>query len=499
MDTSNHNIRHAIVNLPKPPIRVFGSPNKPPSIKPGPAPLKAREPTPQLAFAEWILSHHRERFRWEEDENQQHRTFFEWTGTHWKLFHPQQGVSMAAEWLQQNAPDKTAHQTAVNGWALARSLMEAKPEFQLHKPRANVVPLKSCYLELTRQGIHVRAIDPAFCMRHVIKLDVAYPVGTIIQPATLPSGSKLARFLAHALPVDVQGIVQELLGQTLLTNNYQIAGWFYGAAGSGKSTLIDLCAALHQKVAAINLNKIGDSFSLEGLLGASLALADEVDFGKWPEATFKAMVSQNATYIERKGTSNISVRPSAKWLISSNQAPFIRDQSDGVWRRLCLIPFMKVIPETERVEGFHNVLLKEEPALVLEWLLAGAIRLIQRGRFLAKTELPASLQEAQREIRAESNTVLDFVQTSALAIHEGAELRGDTLFNAYSRHCEGKSEDPLPQNLFFRTLRTVAGFEALREIRRVRVGNLQTRVFPLAFGPAPTNAEPFDPDGDPPF
>ena len=125
---------------------------------------------------------------------------------------------------------------------------------------------------------------------------------------------------------------------------------------------------------------------------------DEVECEKWKEGTFKTLVSGNGIGINRKHLSVLNYHSKAKWIISSNSAPFYRDKSGGVARRLSIVEWANVIPEKDRVEDFSRKLLEEEGQLFLDWMLEGARRVVARGRFMADHELPEAARAYKQAV-----------------------------------------------------------------------------------------------------
>jgi phage/plasmid-associated DNA primase len=147
----------------------------------------------------------------------------------------------------------------------------------------------------------------------------------------LPADSRFAKFLrqAHDDP-HVIDLLQEQCGMTLLPGVYSQAAWWHGVAGSGKSTLAEIVEAMHRQVARCNL-KLGDRFSLEPMIGASLILVDEVECEKWAEGRFKTMVSGNGIGIDRKNQKQLaSYHSTAKWIITSTRPLHPRQEQRGV-------------------------------------------------------------------------------------------------------------------------------------------------------------------------
>lgn len=103
---------------------------------------------------------------------------------------------------------------------------------------------------------------------------------------------------------------------------------------------------MHNKVARLDLATLSDLFALEHIIGANLILVDEVECDRWKEGTFKTLVSGNGIGINRKHLSVLNYHSKAKWIITSNSAPFFRDKSGGVARRLSVVEWAHAIPES---------------------------------------------------------------------------------------------------------------------------------------------------------
>ncbi len=78
--------------------------------------------------------------------------------------------------------------------------------------------------------------------------------------------------------------------------------------------------------------------------------------------------------------------PSAKLIFATNEIPQLRDRSEGIWRRLIVVPFLESFDETcdrSRAER----LMKELPG-ILNWALG------ERGGFATKVDSPMCLSAA---------------------------------------------------------------------------------------------------------
>lgn len=83
-----------------------------------------------------------------------------------------------------------------------------------------------------------------------------------------------------------------------------------------------------------------------------------------------------------KGKPMRMFKPTAKLTFATNHLPRVTDRSDGIWRRIQILPFTTAIPPGER-----NLKLKTyeywdpELAGIFNWALIGLKRLMRSGQF----------------------------------------------------------------------------------------------------------------------
>lgn len=269
---------------------------------------------------------------------------------------------------------------------------------------------------------------------------------------------------------------------TLLPGNYSQAAWWYGAAGSGKSTLAELVEAMHRQSVRLNLETLGDRFSLEPLVGASLILVDEVECERWAEGRFKTLISGNGIGIDRKNEKALaSYHSRAKWIITSNSAPFVRDKSDGVWRRLVVVYWGVEIHESERQTDFHKILIEKEGKLILDWMLEGARRIIARGRTLSERELPDASRRAKQQARSNSDSVRAWVEDMRVIRSPEQWMPLHEVYKHYSNWCstQGFTEgEKLTSRQFWRGMAEAGLVKPDRKVNR-RINGEQTDLYEI--------------------
>lgn len=407
-----------------------------------------------------------------------------WTGTYWQAKNTAGGVREAFRWLKRKAPHAAKAKTAEQCWhAVCVDMPDRNPLPQIDKRRA-IVPCADTYIEVLPVGFQALSPDPAMGMVHAIKIASTAVPGRPYRPQKLPEGSRFYKFLAHALPNPaVRALVQEHCGMTLLPGNYSQAAWWYGEAGSGKSTLAELVEAMHRQSVRLNLETLGDRFSLEPLIGASLILVDEVECEKWHEGRFKSLVSGNGVGIDRKNEKALaSYHSRAKWLITSNNPPFVRDKSNGVWRRLSVVEWRHSVPEGKRIDDFHLVLLEEEGKLILDWMLEGAQRIVERGRLLADHELPEEARQAKQNARNNSDSVRAWADEMRVSRHTGSWMPLSKVYDEFKTWCivQGfEANEILTSRQFWRGMSAAGLVQSSRKSNR-NIGGKQTDCYEIS-------------------
>lgn len=429
------------------------------------APRKApkKKPNHKLLWAEHCLLDGKKPWRIEVEKTLSSGAMvYRWNGVFFDAVGPDGGAGLALEHLRKT--DREAFDPGLSEKchkALALSL-RMSASHKLPEAANGVIPLTDTYLEITELGaIFARKPDPKYGMTYAIDVRTGLAEGRLYTPKSLPAGSRFRSFLEHAQPnPEVRALLQELCGATLLKNNYSVASWHYGAAGAGKSTLAELCMKMQCNAQTSSLADLSDRFSNEQLIGASFVYVDEADTsGRVAEGKLKTLISQNALSIDRKNEKGISTRVRAKWMFSSNDKPFFRDKSDGLWRRLCIIEWTNPIPEGIREQDFHAILWKEEGNLILDWMIEGAVRLVKRGRFLPEAQWPKEVLLSKEYAREEADSIRAWVNANQVqSVADRAHWKPKFLiYRAYRLWCEDQDIPALEPNVFWRGLRPKLG------------------------------------------
>ena len=237
---------------------------------------------------------------------------------------------------------------------------------------------------------------------------------------TIPEGGTLLQKLIHGV---FKGDPDEELKIRLLS---QIAGCvaigyatklgkpkaviMYGqSAENGKSQTLDALRGLlpASAIASVPATKLGDQSFLVHLAGKLLNATDELKgSGAITSETFKACITGEVVTARDLYRSAIEFRPIALHLFATNVLPTFEGGFDrGVLRRLLLLVFNRVIPESDRIVDLGKRIAKEEPDLLLAFAVGGATDLIRTGNFI----IPPSSETGLKKWSGAADPVIAWV------------------------------------------------------------------------------------------
>lgn len=432
--------------------------------------------TPELIFAEELKA--------KGNLARRDEILYRWEKSHFEPIPDFEGERGAMVWLANRFPDRTTPNTAKACFAAARLLARKMPETP---NKQTIIPLKNAYLLLNADG-SIDRVDPDPSYGITYALNVTLPAGgNTYVPQPVPAGSQLEHYLTTSLPdPEVRDYVQEMVGDSLTpTIRFQRAMLLKGKGRNGKSILTRLMAALHQNVAAMQLNNL-TNFALGPLIGASLAVVDEVPKSGINEQMLKTIISGEEITIDRKHRDPVRYRPTAKWIISTNNDQKTSDNSDGFWRRLSIIPFTRQIPESEVVPCLDELIINHELQYFLDWCLIGLCRLNARGKLPPE---PAAVKMAKQAAIEASNSVVAWVNDQEVhVVPHAVELKAD-VYKRYKDWCDDNRLRALSGGQFWKAmLDAMPGIETPQ--RRIQPGGERKRFANLAFGHPDKNEPP---------
>jgi len=199
----------------------------------------------------------------------------------------------------------------------------------------------------------------------------------------------------------------------------QVMLFFYGAGRNGKSTFLDLlCFILGDYAVTLSIesfsgdNKRGGGEAtpdLARLPGARLVSASEPEANvKLKDALIKTLTGGEKIPVRRLHKDFFEVDPHFKIILSGNHKPRVDDDSDGIWRRLLLVPWMIQIDKA-KVDKALSSKLRKEAAGVFAWMVEGALEYLNYG-----LETPRQVTAASEEYRQESDGIGTFIRLACV-------------------------------------------------------------------------------------
>ena len=305
------------------------------------------------------------------------------------------------------------------------------------RPR-NLIHVGNGMVETHEDGSHVlKPFSPIYYSRNQseIKYDPA---------AQCPRFKE--NLLGPMLPPDDIEIVQRYCGQCLLGRNLtQTFVVLTGTAGGGKGTIVNLIRGIIGAANCVELRTehLGERFELARFLGKTLLIGSDVpsDFlMKKTAGKIKSLCGWDPLDGEYKGQ-NGTVPLVGNYNIAITANSRLKVNVDGdidAWRRrMHWITFEQPRPANP-IPDFAGVLLREEGPGILNWMIEGAVKLLQSGF----PRVSLSSQRVERLLQ-ESNSVYGFLTNCVENTDSGPGISIDGLVHQYHDWCIANDWEPL--------------------------------------------------------
>jgi putative DNA primase/helicase len=349
--------------------------------------------------------------------------------SHWAR-EPDAELRRALTRLALQNPDRYGPPSAVTRPALSL-LKDMAPRLDnlLTAPPAPCVNVRNGELWVDDEGeVELRPHWPETGMRFVLPLEYEPAAACPQFDAALDEITSRADN-----PPELRRHILELFGYALQgRRDIPVIVYFWGGGANGKSLLLNVLRALageKQVFAGTLTTLVRDRFTLPSLAGKLLFVEDDALDGARVETSLLKLVSENKAIDARRAhareaTSFLSmVLP----VIATNGAPEFTDTSEGLRRRLHVIPFDRHFAAAEIDPELGRRIIESELPGVLNRAIAGLARLRRRGSFA----LPEDCLRASAAFLGEANPVVAFIQERCIQDAD-ARVSLDALYRAYA-------------------------------------------------------------------
>ena len=222
--------------------------------------------------------------------------------------------------------------------------------------------------------------------------------------------TELVRFLQLAVGYSLTGDIRE-----------ECLFFLYGQGSNGKSTFLEILRSLfgeYSKQSDFNtfLASRGDGprNDIARMHGARLVTASEADSEKGFDGKTIKLLTGGDTIVARKlYEEHREFKPQHKLWLAANHKPIVKEQTEGFWRRMRIIPFTVNFDTKTRDKQLARRLTQELPG-ILNWAIAGCAAWRKHGLIE-----PVAVRKATRTYRDENDILGEFIQQSCILDVDG--------------------------------------------------------------------------------
>jgi len=241
--------------------------------------------------------------------------------------------------------------------------------------------------------------------------------------------------------------IQRLLGYTFtgsVTEEIMVICYGFGANGkSVMSNVIQHVVGNYGKTGSPSLLKSrrDDDSSprsdIAGLAGYRYISLNEMQSGdRLDEQVVKLLAGREAISARALYKDHMTYKPSGKVWLKTNHKPVVKEDDDGIWRRLVVIPFDRKFAEGERDPNLEEKLIQEADG-ILDWIIQGAVNWYQDGLSICPT-----IKQESAEYRTESDLLGHFLEERVKFDNAARSIQTDVYF-FYQNWCRTNGTNPL--------------------------------------------------------
>lgn len=267
---------------------------------------------------------------------------------------------------------------------------------------------------------------------------------------------------------DMRIVVEEILGHILLVNKFPHKIFFLtGSGANGKSTFVEMITKFTGDLSShVDIANFDDGTSLASLIGKIVNVADDIDAIYLEKSkNLKTMASGNTVGARAIYSQPITLKNTTTLIFTANEPPVFKDKSDGIGRRLVIVPFENKVKT--RIYNLDELLSTDNAkSYLLNLALKGVKRIYDNKLEMSESE---TIKEATKQYYLDNDSVLAY-------LNEFPDIDDHFVKDVYSQYeemfCDERNLKAVSQSTFTKRIKTL-GYET----KSKRRFNRNERVF----------------------
>ena len=215
----------------------------------------------------------------------------------------------------------------------------------------------------------------------------------------------------------IRKLIEEMIGYSLIPiAKFQKAIILYGSGANGKSTLFDMIIELigDINISSLSIQELNHNFKLSEITNKLVNIGDDVsDMYIEDSSIFKKLVTGDEVTVDKKHEQPFKLKNYATLMFSMNNLPQFKDKSDGLMRRLIIVPLENKFSITD--PDYDPFILDKltsriAKSYLLNIAIEGVVRLFAQNKFTDSDRVEQILNDYQLE----NNNVLAFLEDNTI-------------------------------------------------------------------------------------
>lgn len=261
-----------------------------------------------------------------------------------------------------------------------------------------------------------------------------------------PVPTATMEFLGNVLDPQEVTFVFEWIGYCMIKGyDIQKFVFLYGDGDNGKSTLINLISLIlgQNNISSVSLNSLqNERFSRVQLYNKLFNSVADISDDFYSSSDFiKALTGDDSIMVEYKGRDGFMMRNFAKLMFSCNKLPSFKDNTNGLNRRVIILPMTRVPKEKRKIESFFT---EEERERCLIYALLAIQQVYGNGKQFTISERMRKMLEDWAE---ENDNVALFLK-DCCKTGPTFKTKVRTMYEEYKNYCMDNNYKPLSSKNF---------------------------------------------------